>query len=62
MSVTGAGAADHHILDSVIVFFANLGSIVKQIVTQSVEPGHIDSEIGNFQEILHFFRIGIVNV
>lgn len=34
VSVAGAGSANHHILDGVVIFLANLGSIVEQIVAQ----------------------------
>lgn len=62
MPVARAGATNHHVLDSVIIFLADLRPVVEQIVTQGVEPRHVDPEIGDLQEILHLLRIGIVDV
>lgn len=47
MPITGARTTNHHILDGVIIFFANLGPIVEQIVAQSVESRHVDPEISD---------------
>ena len=53
MAVAGAGPTDHHVLNGVVVFLADLRAIVQQIVSQGMQSGHIDSEIGDFQQILH---------
>ena len=53
VAVARAGPTDHHVLDSVVVFLADLRAIVQQIVSQGMQPGHVDSEIGDFQQILH---------
>jgi len=62
VAIAGAGSANHHVGDAIIVLLLVLQPAIQKIVSQLVQLRHLDPQIGHLQLILHVLRIGIGNV
>lgn len=61
VTVARAGTSDNHLLDGVVVLFADLAAVVQQIVAEGVQTREVDAEVGHLQQILNFLRVGILD-
>lgn len=59
VSVTRAGTSHNHVGDRVVVLLLYLGSFVQQVVTQGMQLGEVDTQVGHFQQALHLFGVGV---
>lgn len=62
VSIARAGATDNHVGDGVVVLLTDLLTVIQQVVSQCVQLGEVDSQIGHLQHVLDVLRIGILNV
>lgn len=62
VSIAGAGSTDNHVRDGVVVLFTDLLTVIQQVISQRVQLGEVDSQIGHLQHVLDVLRIGILNV
>lgn len=51
MSVAEAVAPDHHVVDGVIIFLLNLYARVQEVVSQRVQFGELDPQVGDLQHV-----------
>lgn len=47
MSVTEAASSDHQLVDGVVIFLQDVEASIQQVVSQSVELGEIDPQVGD---------------
>lgn len=62
VSIARAGSTDNHVRDGVVVLLTDLLAVIQQVVSQCVQLGEMDSQIGHLQHVLDVLRIGILNV
>lgn len=49
VSVTEAAASDHQLIDGVVIFLQDVEASIQQVVSQSVELGEVDPQVGDTQ-------------
>lgn len=62
VTIARARTSDDHLGNRVVIFLPDLLAIVQQIVTQCVQLGEVDTQVGHLQHVLDVFRIGILDV
>lgn len=51
MSVAEAVSSDHHVIDGVVILFFDLHTRVQQVVSECVQFGELDPQVGNLQHV-----------
>lgn len=51
MAVAEAAASDHQLVDGVVVLLQHVEAPVQQVVSQSVELGEVDAQVGDSQKL-----------
>lgn len=50
VSVAEAAPSDHQLVDGVVIFLQDVKASVQQVVSQSVELGEVDTQVGDTQQ------------
>lgn len=50
VSVTEAAPSDHQLIDGVVIFLQDVEASIQQVVSQSVELGEVDPQVGDTQQ------------
>jgi len=61
VTVTEAVATDDELLQCVVILVLDVFARVQQVVAQSVELGEVKTKIGDLEQVLNFWAIGIVD-
>ena len=67
VTVAGAGATNNHVIDGEIIFLSDIDGILilkvllslKFFISESVELGEGDSQVGCFQQVLNLLAVGV---
>lgn len=51
MSVAEAVSSDHHVVDGVVILLLDLHSRVQQVVSERVQSGELDPQVGDLQHV-----------
>lgn len=51
MTVTETASSDHQLVDGVVIFLQDVEASVQQVVSQSVELGEVDAQVGDTQKL-----------
>ena len=51
MSITEAAPSDHQFIDGVVIFLQDIKASVEQVVSQSVQLGKVDTQVGDAQKL-----------
>ena len=57
MSVAGAGAPDHHVVDGVVIL-SNVDRVVL-LISQGVELGEGHPQVGRLEQVLHLLAVRV---
>merc|ERR1719187_112024 len=60
MAVAGAGSSDDHVVDGVVVLLLDVDrAAAKVLVTESVQLGEGDAEVGHLEKVLHLLAVRV---
>ena len=61
MSVAGAGAPDHHVVDGVVILLPDVDrvALLQLLVTQGVQLGEGHPQVGRLEQVLHLLAVRV---
>ena len=59
VAVAEAAASHYHLVQGVVVFFAEFFARVQQIVAECVQFGEVDAQVGYLEQVLDLRRVGV---
>ena len=61
MSVAGAGAPDHHVVDGVVILLPDVDrvALLQLLVAQGVQLGEGHPQVGGLEQVLHLLAVRV---
>ena len=58
MSIAGAGAPDHHVVDGVVILLPDV-ALLQLLITQGVELGEGHPQVGRLEQVMHLLAVWV---
>ena len=61
MTIAGAGASDHHVVDGVVILLPDVDrvALLQLLVAEGVELGEGHPQVGRLEQVLHLLAVGV---
>ena len=61
MSVAGAGAPDHHVIDGVVILLPDVDrvALLQLLIAQGVQLGEGHPQVGGLEQVLHLLAVRV---